>query len=202
MEVDAKFCPNCGEKNNAEKNYTAPKPFETNSVDESQNPQYQKSAFKGKQMSVGTSGNVSFGSKNKSGFIGKFFKRLLVLAVIIFVYIIFFWDNGAVYGVEITDTINFETYEAIDPTSEFGVNTSEIYVTYGTQNLEIGTVIVGVWYYEGEEITRSSLSTTLEEHQAYFSLSRPTAGWPVGDYEIQFEINHEVETYAVFSVVD
>jgi len=122
--------------------------------------------------------------------------------VLIVLLVIFFGDNSSIYNIETASSIDTSTYEAIDKTSKFGTTTPEIFVAFGTQDLEIGTMIVGIWKYDGGEIASSSLITSLEEHQAYFSLTSPTSGWPLGDYELIFQINDEEVASTEFSVIE
>jgi hypothetical protein len=213
MDESTNFCPSCGnevsgDKVNGESNYTAPKPFETNSIDGSQNPQFQKSAFKGKQASTGTAGKIEFGGGKKKGLIRRFFSKLfkltLFLVVLFVVYAVFIADTGPVYNIETATSIDNTTYEATATANRFTVNTPEIFVTFSTQDLEVGTDIFAAWVYTTKDmqITSAKLTTTLDAQNAYFSLSRPNDGWPIGNYEVQFKIGDEQVAVAAFTVAE
>ena len=205
IDAETNFCSSCGEKVEGTKNYTAPKPFETNSIDGSENPQYQKSAFKGKQATAGTSGEIKFGGgKKKPGPIKKFFKLIMFLVVLFIVYAVFIADTGPVYNIKTATSIDNTTYEATATANSFTVTTPEIFVTFSTQNLEVGTDIEGSWVYTTKDmhIASASLTTTLDGQNAYFSLSKPTAGWPIGDYEVQFKIAGEQVASTTFTVAE
>jgi hypothetical protein len=182
------FCPSCGEKQD---NYTSPRPFETNSVDESQNPQIQKSTFKGKQTSVGTSGKIEF---KKGGFFRKVF-RLGVIAVVVIVALVLLFGGGpSVSNLTTASEIDVDTYEPITETSTFTTSIDEIFVTFDIDGYDVGTEVMGQWYYVTEDmmITDVSLVTQYENQYAYFSLTRPLAGWPLGEYRVDILINDDV----------
>jgi len=188
MDESQKFCPSCGEK---QEDFTSPRPFETNSVDESQNPQIQKSVFKGKQTSVGTSGKVAF---KKGGFIRKIV-RLGVIAVVVIVALVLLFGGGpSVSNLTTASEIDMDTYEPITETSSFTSSTAEIYATFDIDGYDIGTEVVGQWYYVTDDmmITDVSLVTEYENQYAYFSLTRPFAGWPLGQYRVDILINDDV----------
>jgi len=191
LEGNTKFCSACGtpvgdgEKANA---YTAPKPFEKNSIDNSQNYHYQKSTFKGKQMSTGTSGNISFGSGKKKSFLGRLIKFGIIGSIVVVAIALIFGSNG-VYNIHTGTAIDYQTYTMVEETSTFGVYSPEIFVTFSIQDYEIGTDITAKWVHVTNDnylITSSVITTTMDEQNAYFSLTKPTAGWPLGEYEIQF----------------
>ncbi len=189
---DAKFCESCGTKV-GETSYTAPKPFEKNSVDGSQNYQYQNSTFKGAQYSTGTSGSVSFG--RKKGFFGKLVGFIIVAVILYFVITWLF--GGTITNARTSTLIDGNTYEAVDPTDTFATNTPEIYVSFRVNGVESGTVIESYWFYmSSDPITfiDSSAITLLEDangQYGYFSMLMPTSGWPVGDYDIDIYVGDE-----------
>ena len=87
-----KFCPGCGKEtktdvNDTKKEFTAPKPFAPySSIDPNQGI-VNKTAFKGKQKSVGTSGEIKFSKKGKGCFrkVILAFALLTVLAVAVII---------------------------------------------------------------------------------------------------------------------
>ncbi len=188
LDDDAQFCSSCGQKT-SENNYTAPKPFEKNSVDESQNYQYQKSTFTGKQFSTGTSGSVSFGSqKKKKSLLSRVIGVVVFIIVASFIYGIFFSDNGPIYNVHTASSIDSETLEPLVETNTFSTSTTEVFITFSTRDFELGTVIQADWYYVDLEtyIDSSVLNIVYDEQDNYVSLVRPNDGWPVGEYQVDF----------------
>ncbi len=140
---DVKFCDACGadiagEGENEQKEYTAPKAFEVNSVDESENPQYQKSFFKGKQSSIGTSGEIKFGNGKKKG--GCLKAVLITLVVIVALIILFaFLGNSGISNVNTASSIDTVTFAPITMTSTFPTTAPEVYVTLSVSKIPIGT---------------------------------------------------------------
>lgn len=207
LDDSAQFCPNCGTKVE-ESDYTAPKAFETHSVDEMQNPQYQKSTFKGAQYSTGSSGHVSFGSgSHKKSMGGKIFGIIIAVVVLVVIYFAFFVDSGPIYNIETASSIDMETYLPVDKEDTFSTSTTEIFITFGVRDYEIGTVIQADWYFldgEGEDddiyIDSSVITVQYDDQQVYISLTRPTNGWPVGDYEVAFFAGEDYVTYIDFTI--
>lgn len=198
MDEKQKFCPSCGVEQ--EKiDYTAPRPFETNSVDETKNPQYQKSTFKGKQVSTGTSGKIEF---KKGGFLGKIIKLGVIFVVVVIALLVIFGGGPRVSNVVTSSEIDLDTFEPLVKTSTFSTSTPEIFVTFDIDGYDIGTIVVGEWHYLTEEqlIDDVTLSTAYDSQVAYFSLTKPFAGWPVGEYRLDILIDGEVIESVEFEV--
>ena len=190
------YCPNCGAKQDS---YTAPKPFATNSVDESQNPQVQRTKFRGKEVQVGTSGKIAF---KKGGLIGKLLKFGGFALVVIIALVLIFGGGPRLSNLETASEINLDTYEPITKTSNFTTSTNEIFATFELDGYDLGTQVVGQWYYVTNDtmITDVSLVTEYDSQYAYFSLTRPLSGWPVGDYRLDILIDEEVIDSISFNV--
>ncbi len=192
LDDNAQFCPSCGEKTESN-NYQAPRPFETNSVDSSKNYQYQQSTFSGTQYSTGSSGKINFGSKRKGGLLGKLLRIIIIVIVIAFVYNFFFADNGPIYDIETASSVDYDTYEPVTVQNTFSTTTPEIFITFSIRDYPIGTDIQADWYYldgvtsiDDGYIDSSLIEVEFEDQVAYISLTRPTNGWPVGEYEVDF----------------
>jgi hypothetical protein len=198
IEKQSQYCPSCGAKQENDE-YTAPRPFETNSIDETNNPQYQKSTFKGKQTTVGTSGKIEF---KKGGFFRKVINLGVIVIVIIIALVIIFGSGPSISNIESASEIDFETFEPVLKTSTFSPSTPEIFVTFDIDGYDIGTFVVGEWYYVTDNtlIDEVTLTTQYESQYAYFSLTRPFAGWPVGDYKLDILISDEVVETVEFNV--
>lgn len=206
IEESAKFCPSCGKPNEQkQQDYTAPKPFEKNSIDESQNFQYQKSTFSGKQMSTGTSGSISFGKNRtkKKGLLGKMIKLTIIIVIAIITIGWLLGGNEPIYDIAFSNSIDAD-YNPINPTKDFLVMDQDIYVTYSSRDLEIGTIVYANWLYitdDGEEILFATQSfETIYDEQVGFFRQSDTNGWDIGDYEVQFVVDDEIVATGYFNV--
>jgi len=206
LDDHTQFCPNCGSKVEQE-GFTNPKPFETHSVDESKNPQFQQSAFKGVQYSTGSSGHVSFGNRRKKSLLGQIIKIVIGIAVVVFIYQCFFSDNGPIYNIQTASSIDYDTYEAIDIDNTFSTTTPEIFITFSVRDYDIGTVIQADWYYldgvtdENDGYIDSSVITVqYDDQDAYISMTIPNQGWPVGEYEVNFFAGDEYVISVGFTI--
>jgi len=205
LEDNVKFCQACGTPvgdGGQKKSYTAPKPFEKNSIDGSQNYHYQKSAFKGKQFGTGTTGNISFGGRKKKSFLGKVFKFGIIASVVLIVFT-FIFGTSNIYNIHTGTAIDYQTYEMIEETNTFSVDTPEIFVTFSIQDYDIGTDITAKWVHitgDNYVITSAVITTTLDEQNAYFSLTKPTTGWPLGEYEVQFYDSEGLVESVIFTI--
>lgn len=116
VQVGSKFCQKCGNQVGQtgggvkeEQNYTAPKPFQPYSSIDPNQGMVDKTAFKGKQVSMGSSGSVSFKKKpknhtetgsvqKKKGCLG-WMLRLIMIVVILFMLLVGYYmvtdDTGA-----------------------------------------------------------------------------------------------------------
>lgn len=200
LDQNAKFCPKCGTQTNAQNNYTAPTPFGQNSVDESQNPQFQKTAFKGKQQSFGTSGSVSFNNPQKRrGFFGKLF-RLSIIVVVIVVAIVFIASlfGGPITNVESGTGIDTNISDLTGKTDTFATNTAAVYILFDYEDLESGDTLYLNLFYEDDEYSMDSYYFDLVDTVGwgYIGFPNPGSGWQVGRYTVEFVIDDDlIETY-------
>ena len=89
-------------------------------------------------------------------------------------------------------------------TNTFAVDSPMVNVTGVLKNAPEGTIITAEWYYlESDPVvlidgaSYESLDTTTT---FYFSLSKPNAGWPVGNYEVKLYIDEEYKESVTFKV--
>ena len=204
------FCNSCGtkiaknpEQKTDEKNYTAPKPFQTHSTIDPNQPVYEKTAFKGKQVTAGTSGEIKFntGKKKKGGCLSTILK-LLVVIIVLGVAAMLFLGGSGITNVNTAEGFDPTSYEPINKTSTFNVNTPEIFVTFSLSDLPVGTYVYCEWIYLDQNISiiTSSIQTTMEEQNAYFSLTRPDNGWPTGEYQVKLFVDEKTQTSVNFKV--
>ncbi len=220
LKDDTKFCNGCGTKVSKketeqhqnqqgpieeqapkEKNYTVCEPFQPFSSLDPVQPIYQKTAFKGKQASVGTSGGIKFNKGTKKGGCLKTIFIAIGIMIALVVALVFFSDSS-IGSVQTALSIDSGTLEPINKASTFGSDTPEIFVTFTLSNLPIGTAVKSDWIYLDEDIliTDARIKTTEDNQNAYFSLSRPNNGWPVGDYEVKLYVEDAYKKSAKFSV--
>lgn len=201
LENDAKFCPSCGEK--VQQEYTAPRPFEQHSIDESQNYQYQKSTFKGKQVSTGTSGSISFGNKpKKKGLLGRIIKLAVVAAVIVAIAS-FFFGGSPITSIESGTSFDTVTGELSGKTDTFLTTDSLIYIVFDYEDLTVGDRLELNVFYPDQDTTDEWYYFDLVEASGegyYVEMSPAGATWVVGDYTIEFVINEELLATYEFSV--
>lgn len=97
-----------------------------------------------------------------------------------------------------------EDYQPIDATTTFATDTPAIYIVGAFNNAPEGTVILVEWYYletspatfiDDTEYTLDSMSGRFS-----FNLSKPTAGWPVGDYEVLLYMDNVLKNTVPFKV--
>ncbi len=203
------FCDGCGAPQGAapvqpppnQPNYTAPQPFQPYSNLTSQQPMYQKTAFKGKQVSTGSSGHVQFRNGGKKGGCLKGILIGVGVLVVLLVALVLIGGSG-LSNVKTAVMIEADTFEPVGVTSVFKTDSPEIFVTCTVSGLPIGTVVEGEWYYLDQDvfITSSTVRTTQDRQNLYFSLSRPDNGWPVGAYEVTLYVEGEEPVIASFLV--
>lgn len=209
-----KFCDACGTKITAEskssefeqqqtpqeEKFTAPEPFQPFSSIDPNQPIYKKTFFKGKQSSTGTRGQIKFDGGKKKSFLKRLFILLGALIAIILVLSIFADSN--ITKVQTATAIASGTMEPMNVATTFNTNTPEIFVTFSLSGLPIGTNIKGEWIYKDQDISivTGNMHTTENNQNAYFSLSIPDNGWPVGDYEVKLFAGDDYKTSAKFKV--
>lgn len=89
-------------------------------------------------------------------------------------------------------------------TNTFSTDTPVIYVTGTLNNAPEGTVVVTSWYYLENDsylfIDGVSMGFVDSSTDFSFSLSRPTTGWPVGDYKVELIIDEAKTSTITFKV--
>ncbi|MDD3067944.1 MAG: hypothetical protein WC134_01460 [Acholeplasmataceae bacterium] len=106
-------------------------------------------------------------------------------------------------NLQTTATVDDEYYP-INPMSVFDPSTPYIYLTGNMKDAEIGSEVIAEWYYiSGEEdlyLYQMKLEVTEADLGFYFSLSKPTDNWYIGDYVIYLFYNDEWMETVEFSV--
>ena len=94
-----------------------------------------------------------------------------------------------------------------DERAVFAPTTPKIYLTAEIEDVAKGTKLTSKWIAEktqaappNYEIASADVSPTPKMDVADFSLSKPTQGWPVGDYRVELLINDKLAETVRFKV--
>lgn len=204
LEDQAKFCPNCGAQQQTEPDpmpsgqdteYTVPNSFDYNDdLTGKQEYQYQKTGFKGKQWQTGTSGSIGFGSgeRKKGGF-----KKILTFAFIAVVAIIaisfLIAGNAPISNVTTGTGFDDLLVEITGETDAFAP-TDQIFVFFDIGAIESGSTLYVSLYFEDDMYAYESYEWTITDDlgSGYTSFTRPTGGWTIGTYTIEFVVGEEL----------
>ncbi len=98
-------------------------------------------------------------------------------------------------------------YRPVNPTTEFGVNTPEIYCSVKLSNAPDDTAVMAQWVYvrgEAQGVTDYVIDEVnyVGGGTGYigFSLSRPDGGWPVGEYVVNLFVDGKEKESVPFTV--
>ena len=89
----------------------------------------------------------------------------------------------------------------------FKPNTAQIFLAAGLADVKSGSKLKGVWIAEKTKVAPPNYQIDSTEmtvgrlmNLATFSLSKPTAGWPAGEYRVELSINGKPAGIVRFSV--
>ncbi len=129
-----------------------------------------------------------------------------VIAVLVLLLII----NGGsinvnsirISDVQVASKIDLETNKAITVTNTFKNDSPIIYVTVEIKNAPPDSKVSAKWIYIDEDfhIAYSSVDFNEVNQQAYFSLTMPDNGFPLGEYEVQLFLDDEYDKSVYFEV--
>jgi hypothetical protein len=110
-------------------------------------------------------------------------------------------------SVTICKQVNASKTAPIDPTDRFGTDQPELHAIAVLKDAAKGTVVNGMWVsidaIAQPDYPIDSVSVQLPEKgdtQVHFSLSRPTNGWPVGNYKLDVYLNDNLVSTTPFSI--
>ena len=178
MKENTKFCENCG----------------TNIETEPVAPVQTAPAYASAQASPNT--NATMPKKKKKG------KVILILAIVVVLVLgVAMLLNGEISNVQMATSVDSTTKVPINATNVFSSSDSVINCSMYT-NVDAGTEIKAEWYYTTESllITDYSTKTSMKGQQINFNLSKPTSGWPIGNYEVKIYVNGKYSQSANFEV--
>ncbi len=135
-------------------------------------------------------------------------KLHLVQSVILFLFI--FVLSACQSGVRFID---LQMSKGIDKnmnpleiTTEFDVDSPVFYLTGEVRNATVDSVLKAEWYWVESDPDTLILDAelTLEDANStfQFNLTKPTSGWPVGEYEVWLYLDGEYMEKVAFSVTE
>lgn len=93
------------------------------------------------------------------------------------------------------------------PKATFAPDTPKIWVFFGLDGFPAGSKIKGVWICEKSEgiepnykIDEAGLNVGPPLNSGNFSISKPKAGWPVGDYRVDLYIGEQIKESVKFTI--
>ena len=91
--------------------------------------------------------------------------------------------------------------------STFAKDTMRIYAYFNLEGVSMGTKINGAWICEKSDVAEPnfkidemSLPVVPPMNSGSFSISRPNAGWPVGEYRVDMSMDGVVKDSVKFTV--
>lgn len=138
----------------------------------------------------------------------RFFIGLLLALIILFALIwgsikengSFFFPTVHVSNACMAKSLNSETYEPLDNTSQFDSNSNIIYSASYIKNVTNGTKVSAIWHLPSNENLPSETAFTLiGDGWVPFFLTSDN-GFPVGAYKVEILINNKVSKTLEFTV--
>ena len=96
------------------------------------------------------------------------------------------------------------------PTDTFTADVAKIHAFFIGEALKPGDKVRGVWIADdvgeaapkGTKIDEATITAATATDQSAFSLSKPTAGWPVGKYHVEILVNDKLAESVPFTIKD
>src|SRR5581483_8796661 len=119
-----------------------------------------------------------------------------------------FISATALYAGEVKVKAVMTTGPDDEPTTSFAANTEKIYALFKTKGISDGDKIRGVWIADdvgdaapaNTKIDEKTLTLKGDTDDGDFSLSKPTKGWPAGQYHLDIYVNDDKVTSAKFTI--
>jgi hypothetical protein len=100
-----------------------------------------------------------------------------------------------------------DDYKIVNPTTEFTPTTPSIFCVWRADGLKIGAAMRGVWIAEdvgkvappNYKIDEAAVKAIVA-NEGYFSLSKPTHGFPVGKYRLEIYSGPDLVKTVPFTV--
>ena len=94
------------------------------------------------------------------------------------------------------------------PTDSFANDVPQLYAFFRSTGTKKGDVLRGVWIADdvgsaapaNTKIDEASITADQDDYYGAFSLSKPTAGWPVGSYHVDIYLGDTLATTTKFTI--
>ena len=94
------------------------------------------------------------------------------------------------------------------PTDSFAADVPKVYVFFKSKGTKSGDKVRSVWIAEdvgdaapkGTTIDEATIALEKDDGSGSFSLSKPTKGWPVGEYRVDICFRDQVATSVKFTI--
>ncbi len=104
--------------------------------------------------------------------------------------------------------VAFAKDQETKPTDEFSADVPKIYAFFRSTGTKKGDVLKGVWIADdvgdaapkGTKIDEASLTADKDNFFGAFSLTKPTKGWPVGQYRVEIYQGEKLATTGKFKI--
>lgn len=131
-------------------------------------------------------------------------KRLLLLSALLALCLPF--SARAADGPTVESVIAVD--ENTKPTDTFSATTPQLVAFFRSSGTHKGDKLHGVWIADdvgdaapkGTKIDEASMDADIDDFHGGFTLSKPTAGWPVGSYHIDIYLNDTLATTVKFTI--
>lgn len=190
-----KFCPNCGFPTNQA---AVPPVTQAPPMQYIQQPVYQQPIYAQPIPAAKP-------KKRKGCLIGAIIAFVLVVAVGIALIVgggSLNFTTAKLANAAMASKIDTSTMKAITLSGTFSPQTEVIYVTAILQNAPSDTVITATWHYVTKNVEIATVDITSTETNQYisFSMSKPTNGFPTGDYKVDLYIDAKLAKTLEFNV--
>lgn len=115
-------------------------------------------------------------------------------------------EHAAAGAAEFTD-LEFSDSKSGDPVDSFSPDTPEIFLGMGFKGVAQGSKITATWIAvkvdgapPGTTIASTDVGVETGEDTANFSMTKPTKGWPIGDYRVDISVDGKVVKTGRFEV--
>ncbi|NLI80400.1 MAG: hypothetical protein GX443_01770 [Deltaproteobacteria bacterium] len=134
-------------------------------------------------------------------------KSSMLFVVVSILVFLPFAANAQGISVTICKKVDASKTVPIDPTDEFGVDQPELHAVAVLRDAAKGTIVKGIWVavdaIAEPNYPIDSVGVELKEKgeaRVHFSLSRPTNGWPAGNYKLEVYVNEKLASTAPFRI--
>jgi hypothetical protein len=100
--------------------------------------------------------------------------------------------------------------ENTKPATKFSTKAPQLVVFFVGDGVKVGEKVRGVWIADdvgkvapkNTKIAEDTVTATEEKQSSAFTLSRPTKGWPVGQYRVELYVGDKLAETLKFEIKD